>query len=222
MDSVNDILYGRGNFSVAPANKPDPLPPVIAPTSAPPPAPTKNELLDETIILRSLLYEIKDKTERAIRILNKDETKNPLLILKTPISNESPEKIAPKQSENIIEGVFNGISMIGPDGKEYPVPPNYASKSKLIEGDMMKLTITDSGSFIYKQIGPIARKRIVGELLFDQETQQWSANSDNQTYKILLASATFYKAVTGDKAVLIVPKECKSEWAAIDNLLPKQ
>ena len=32
--------------------------------------------------------------------------------------------------------------MIGPDGKNYPVPANYASKSKLIEGDILKLTIT--------------------------------------------------------------------------------
>ena len=32
--------------------------------------------------------------------------------------------------------------MVGADGKVYAVPPNYASKSKLVEGDMLKLTIT--------------------------------------------------------------------------------
>ena len=48
----------------------------------------------------------------------------------------------------IIEGVFDGQTMIGPDGKNYPVPANYASKSKLVEGDILKLTINDDGGFI--------------------------------------------------------------------------
>ena len=57
----------------------------------------------------------------------------------------------------IIEGQFDGQNMIGPDGKVYPVPANYASKSKLVEGDTLKLTIAQDGSFIYKQIGPVER-----------------------------------------------------------------
>src|SRR3989338_10359289 len=55
----------------------------------------------------------------------------------------------------VIEGVFDGQNMIGPDAKQYPVPANYASKSKLVEGDVLKLTIAEDGSFIYKQIGPV-------------------------------------------------------------------
>ena len=70
------------------------------------------------------------------------------------------EEIAGK----VIEGVFDGQTMVGPDGKSYPVPANYASKSKLIEGDILKLTIADDGSFIYKQIGPVARRQIIGTL----------------------------------------------------------
>ena len=57
----------------------------------------------------------------------------------------------------IIEGVFDGQIMIDQDGKNYPVPANYASKSKLVEGDIMKLTITPEGKFLYKQIGPVER-----------------------------------------------------------------
>ena len=33
----------------------------------------------------------------------------------------------------VVEGVFDGQKMTGPDGKEYPVPANYASKSKLVQ-----------------------------------------------------------------------------------------
>ncbi|MCC6643807.1 hypothetical protein IT411_03590, partial [Candidatus Peregrinibacteria bacterium] len=63
---------------------------------------------------------------------------------------------------HIIEGAFDGQNMIGPDGRVYSVPANYASKSKLVQGDVLKLTITEDGTFLYKQIGPIERKKIVG------------------------------------------------------------
>ena len=41
----------------------------------------------------------------------------------------------------VIEGVFNGKEMVGPDGKLHGMSPNYASKSKLVEGDILKLTV---------------------------------------------------------------------------------
>ena len=43
--------------------------------------------------------------------------------------------------KRVVEGVFNGQNMIGGDGEEYPIPANYSSKSKLVEGDILKLTI---------------------------------------------------------------------------------
>ena len=61
----------------------------------------------------------------------------------------------------VVLGTFDGQIMIGEDGKQYPVPANYASKSKLIEGDMLKLTITPEGNFVYKQIGPVERKFLI-------------------------------------------------------------
>ena len=64
----------------------------------------------------------------------------------------------------IVEGVFDGQNMLGSDGKNYPVPANYASKSKLVQGDILKLTITEDGSFMYKQIGPIPRRNLLVRL----------------------------------------------------------
>ena len=97
----------------------------------------------------------------------------------------------------IIEGVFDGQNMIGPDGKQYPVPANYASKSKLVEGDVLKLTIADDGSFIYKQIGPVERKKVLGVLTQDQKGE-YRVIAEGKTYKILLASLTYFKAESGD------------------------
>ncbi|MBI2638979.1 hypothetical protein HYW83_05315 [Candidatus Peregrinibacteria bacterium] len=119
----------------------------------------------------------------------------------------------------IIEGVFDGQNMIGPDGKSYPVPANYASKSKLVQGDVLKLTIADDGSFIYKQIGPVERKRIVGPLVY--EDGQYKILANGKSYKVLLASVTYYRAEVGDNVTVIVPEFEESEWGAIDNVLPK-
>src|SRR3990167_9816950 len=62
------------------------------------------------------------------------------------------DKVKDEALGKIIEGVFDGQNMVGSDGKTYPVPANYASKSKLVQGDILKLTIADDGAFMYKQI----------------------------------------------------------------------
>ena len=120
----------------------------------------------------------------------------------------------------IIEGVFDGQNMIGPDKKQYPVPANYASKSKLVEGDVLKLTISEDGSFIYKQIGPVERKKILGILLVD-ERGDFKVLAEGKTYKILLASLTYFKAEANDQVTIVVPEGQESEWAAVENVIKK-
>lgn len=119
----------------------------------------------------------------------------------------------------IVEGVFDGQNMIGSDKRTYPVPANYASKSKLVAGDVLKLTIQDDGGFIYKQIGPIERKRIVGILSY--EDGQYLVLANGKPYKVLLASVTYFRGEIGDKITLDIPEIEDTEWAAIENVLPK-
>jgi hypothetical protein len=145
------------------------------------------------------------------------------------LSDTEEEKINSSQlSENlldeadgdgqIIEGVFNGENMIGPDGKEYSVPANYASKSKLVEGDMLKLTITDRGTFVYKQTKPVERKRLIGKLEKDEENNFLVA-AERKRFNVLTASITYYKGVPGDKVVILVPIAGDSQWAAVENVI---
>lgn len=118
-------------------------------------------------------------------------------------------------SGKVIEGVFDGQVMVGPDGKSYPVPANYASKSKLVEGDILKLTIADDGGFIYKQIGPIARKQIIGTLV--QHDGAYYVEASGREYRILLASVTYFKINVGDQVTIIVPEEDPdATWAAVE------
>lgn len=123
------------------------------------------------------------------------------------------------ENDKIVEGVFNGQTMLDKDKKEYPVPANYASKSKLVPGDVLKLTIKEDGSFLYKQIGPVERKRIIGTLTY--EDGEYKVIATGKAYKVILASVTYFKAEVGDKITLVVPGEGNSEWGAIENVLPQ-
>lgn len=118
----------------------------------------------------------------------------------------------------VIEGVFDGQNMMGPDGKQYPVPANYASKSKLVEGDVLKLTIADDGSFIYKQIGPVERKKVLG-ILSSNDKGEYMVVSEDRTYKVLLASLTYFKAESGDQVTVVIPKDTEASWGAVENVI---
>ena len=120
----------------------------------------------------------------------------------------------------IIHGTFDGQIMIGDDGKQYPVPANYASKSKLVEGDMLKLNILDDGSFLYKQIGPIERKHAIG-IASQDEDGNYCIVAEGKPYKILLASVTYFKVEPGDEVSIVTPLDIESSWAAIENVLQK-
>ena len=134
--------------------------------------------------------------------------------------SEKANVLSVSEGGKVIEGVFDGQNMIGPDKKQYPVPANYASKSKLIEGDVLKLTIAEDGSFIYKQIGPMERKKMLGMLLVD-DRGDFRVIAEGKTYRVLLASLTYFKAEAGDEVTIVVPKDQPSEWAAVENVIKK-
>lgn len=158
------------------------------------------------------------------------KTANSLLREMTGVADSSRERHSSRAStmgmgayssaaNKIVEGVFDGQNMVDSNGQTYPIPANYASKSKLVEGDGMKLTITEEGKFIYKQIAPIDRRTIVGVLI--QEDGQYKVLAEGKAYRILLASVTFYRAEVGDQVTIIVPKGGNANWGAVEAIIPK-
>ena len=157
------------------------------------------------------------------------KTANSLLKDLTGVADTSHERLTSRantmssaySSENskVVEGIFDGQNMVDSTGQKYPIPANYASKSKLVEGDGMKLTITDEGKFIYKQIAPIDRKTIVGVLI--QEDGQFKVLAEGKAYRLLLASVTFYRAEVGDQVTIIIPKGIDAEWGAVEAVIPR-
>lgn len=158
--------------------------------------------------LRSLIQEAETNlaaaNELLISLVGDDERV-------TPIANETT-------LGKVIEGVFDGQNMVGSDGKTYPVPANYASKSKLVQGDILKLTIAEDGAFLYKQIGPIPRKQVVGSLIL--ENGHYFVDVNGKKFRVLLASVTYFKAKPGDQVSVNVPEDDSSaEWAALEAAL---
>jgi hypothetical protein len=136
---------------------------------------------------------------------------------RVPSNSTGGQSFRSGENGTVIEGLFNGENMVGPDGKIFPVPANYASKSKLIEGDRLKLTIAEDGSFIFKQIGPAERKKIIGTLNF--EDNAYHVLAEGHAYNVLYASVTYFKAKPNDRVTIVVPISGESSWGALENVI---
>jgi hypothetical protein len=156
-------------------------------------------------------------------VLNAEKTiqgaKAMLLQLEGKKKTGRPRK-ADDEAGTVVQGTFDGQIMIGTDGKQYPVPANYASKSKLVEGDMLKLTITDNGMFLYKQIGPVNRRHAIG-IVTQDEHENYFVVANNRPYKVLLASITYFKATPGDEVAIVLSADIDSAFGSIENILQK-
>lgn len=158
--------------------------------------------------LRSLLTEAETNLSAAKELLTSMLGDGDIITTPAATVSESPEG-------KIIEGVFDGQIMIGPDGKNYPVPANYASKSKLVEGDILKLTIGESGKFLYKQIGPVERRTVIGTLTSHDD--QYFVEINGKEYKILYASVTYFRLKVGDQVSVVIPADnTDATWAAVE------
>uniref|UniRef100_A0A7C4R5D2 50S ribosomal protein L7/L12 n=1 Tax=candidate division CPR3 bacterium TaxID=2268181 RepID=A0A7C4R5D2_UNCC3 len=164
-------------------------------------------------IVRHLLESAEAQIRSAKQLLSENPEKNKKL--KKLNLDQKASELNIISEGRIIEGVFDGEMMIGPDKKKYPVPANYASKSKFVAGDILKLTIENDGSFVYKQIRPIERKRLVGSLLFEDD--QYKVLAGGKPYKVLLASVTYFKLAPGDTVTVAIPENEDSDWAAIES-----
>ncbi len=174
-------------------------------------------------LVREILENTQSNIKKALELL-KEKDVDPGVLLESlrqvkAATTGANLKIEENGSERIIEGVFNGEKMVSGEGVEYNIPANYASKSKLVEGDIMKLTIKSDGSFVYKQIGPVERKQLIASLVQSDASNDWYAVSDNKKWKLLTASVTYFHGQVGDDVVILVPQDGISKWAAVENVI---
>lgn len=171
-------------------------------------------------LVKDILENTQASIKKALNLLKEKDIDSAALLGSLEEAKEASAGFVASDTgnERIIEGVFNGEQMVSGDGVEYNVPSNYASKSKLVEGDILKLTITRDGSFLYKQIGPVERKQLVADLA-QAETGEWYAMLNKDRWKLLTASVTYFQGQAGDEVVVLIPKEGKSQWAAVENII---
>jgi len=172
-------------------------------------------------LVKEILENTQANIKRALDMLKEKQVDPSALLESLRQTNAVSAGLSQEQNgkERIVEGVFNGERMVGPDGVEYNIPANYASKSKLVEGDILKLTISADGSFIYKQIGPIDRRQLVATLAKDSTTGDWYAIEEHKRWKLLTASVTYFHGGPGDEVVILIPKDGVSSWAAVENVI---
>lgn len=120
----------------------------------------------------------------------------------------------------IIEWVFTGEEMLGVDENKYLVPVNYASKSKLVQWDRMKLTIDGAGKMTYKQIRQIDRETKIG--LLTQDKGKYQVVSEGVSYDVLTAAVTHFKAAIGDSVTILIPAGKEATFWAIEAVMPKE
>lgn len=212
MDPLAQILSDKATelFQMDQPFTTTPLPPL--PDTAVPAAsmtPLSPQALGE---VRSTLIAMKQTIDRLLGMLQHTDDTSTATPISIPRSDEGTR---------IIMGTFNGEKMIGSDGNLYMVPPNYASKSKLVDGDTLKLTITPNGALIYKQVTPIERNRLAGTLTKHPVTGHWAVTVTDKLYRVLTASVTFHKGQLGDEVFFLVPKEKETLWGAVEYIIKK-
>ncbi len=217
MDHIGTVLH-PGKPPAAPINLPQQ--PIVAPPS---PIIETQTLIKETTIdtpetspstteLKKMILHMKDQLDAMLTMIEKG-------VRLPTLSTGDYEQTTSSKDREIIEGVFNGQEMIGEDGKTYTIPPNYASKSKLVEGDLLKVTKDQTGRHLFKQISKTDRKMVKGKLVHHVDDNKWQVLIDGRIYNVLTAAVTFHKGEDGAEVTLIIPENGESEWGAIENIL---
>ncbi len=162
-----------------------------------------------------------EKSIKSAKKLLKDVLEDNNLTLDTNIQLDTKWLNAYSSDDSkIIEWVFTWEEMLWADGNKYPVPANYSSKSKLVQWDKLKVTITPNGKMLYKQIAPINRSFITG--LVVKEKEKFQVVAEWKTYDLLTAAVTHFKASIWDTVTVIIPEWKEATFAAIDLVVPSE
>jgi hypothetical protein len=126
---------------------------------------------------------------------------------------QSPQMRNHSAGPRRLEGVFCGEDMIAEDGNHYPIPAQYASDHKLVEGDVIAITITANHQATLEQISLVERSRMVGSLDYDDE-EGWIIHAAGTTYRMLSYTVEAHEGQIGDDVIFVVPRGGVSTWAA--------
>jgi len=102
------------------------------------------------------------------------------------------------------------IIIYGNSINAYPLSSNYASKSMLVAGDGLRLTIDTQGNMSYKLIKPVPRTHIQW-VLFKEDRYYFAMGSDQRYYKLNPAAVSYFKWKVWDNLSLII-NQWDNQW----------
>jgi len=170
------------------------------------------------IAIRDFILSAEKSVKNAKKLL-KEVLDESWVDLKDMTIDTSGLKSYESEDNKIVEWVYTWDEMLGSDWHKYPVPANYASKSKMVQWDKLKVTIEPNGKMMYKQIAPIEREVKIWLLTKDKDKFQVVVEWD--VYNVLTAAVTHFKAQIWDNISILVPKWLSATFAAIEAVLPK-
>ncbi len=118
-----------------------------------------------------------------------------------------------------ITGTYDGQFMIAADGQKFPVPENYASKSAIVYGDLLKM-FSLGGDPKFKQIERVKRQRTIG-VLVKKEGRFHVVTSDG-SHRVLPAAVSHFALKEGEEVQIILPLSNRhAPFAAIEGASAK-
>ena len=177
--------------------------------------------------VKNTIHDVESDLKRAkiaLQALEKFDPSNPSSLDTINQSDESQAVVLQSyvdEDTQIVEWLFDGYFMTWPDQKKYPVPLNYASKTKLVPGDVLKLKILADGKFVYKLIRPVERKHVRAVLSKTDDNKFIAVTDDGKTYFLNQAAVTFFKWKASDELYIVTNADGSGSFAAIEAIIKK-
>jgi len=121
-------------------------------------------------------------------------------------------------------GAFDGEFVVMENGKKFQVPPNYVSKSALVEGDQLKLT-KEGERNEFRLVSQV--ERVEMEAILTKKDNLWVAlvqlpDGIAHEFRLVSAAIRYFNGEFGDKLVVLLPKSYEQklpEWVAVKELI---
>ncbi len=138
-----------------------------------------------------------------------------------PEPQESPitdqEDTAASADIPSIEGSFDGTHLVTPTGEKIEVPQNYAAKTRILYGDIVKM-YEENGEKKFKVTTKQPRKKVVA--LTTKKEGKWYVLTGLGAYKISDGTADFNKLEVNQEVNVLVPENNLTvPFAAFDEVI---
>jgi len=125
-----------------------------------------------------------------------------------------------KKTISCHEWLFDGKNMITETKEKFPVPRNYASKSKLVPWDTLKLRILENGDLVYKLVDAVARK-ILKATLSKNDDNLFVAITNTWSYFLNEAAISYFHWKVWDEVFIHINKRAVHKFAAVETIIKK-